>query len=169
MSGRGNIRAFTLSETLVAMLVTGILLLAVMEGLGLFFRLQMRQTEALLAAGSDREGYYRTERLVAAADSVTDRAGRLSGETSLRIWRGGRAGVLALGDSVLHYAEGSFRDTLLRGVAALRRTEGLAGADTVEVGFREGFTVRFVCAPSGRERHDRAVETIENGYGYEEE
>lgn len=58
------LRASTLVETLVMMLVAGIVFLTVMDGLTLFSRLQARRMEALTAAGRQREGYYRTVSLI---------------------------------------------------------------------------------------------------------
>ena len=153
-----RIRAFTLAETLVAMLLTGILLLTVMEGLTLFFQLEIRQTEALLASGRAREGYYRLERLVAASEAAT-----------LHIWRGGRAAHLMLRNSALLYADGHFRDTLLRDAAALRLTVRRPGADTMEIVFGAGFAARFPVMPSVRERHEQALDKLEKEYGYDEE
>lgn len=164
-----DIRAFTLVETLAAMLVAGILFLAVTEGLTLFFRLQLWQTQALLEAGRRREGYCRTERLIATADSVAaDASGHSDAKTALWIRHGGKRAWLRLRDSALIYAEDEFRDTLLHGVEALGIVAGAGRADTVEIRLREGFTVRFAIVPSVQERHRQAVETIEKDYGYEE-
>jgi hypothetical protein len=161
-----RIRAFTLAETLVAMLLTGILLLTVMEGLTLFFQLEIRQTEALLASGRAREGYYRLERLVAASDSIAEDRNEAA---TLHIWRGGRAAHLMLRNSALLYADGHFRDTLLRDAAALRLTVRRPGADTMEIVFGAGFAARFPVMPSVRERHEQALDKLEKEYGYDEE
>ena len=56
-----TLRASTLVETLVMMLVAGIVFLAVMDGLTLFTRLQARRTETLLEIGRRRDGYFRVE------------------------------------------------------------------------------------------------------------
>lgn len=159
-----HIRAFTLAETLVAMLLTGILFLTVMEGLTLFFRLEIRQTEVLLTSSRTREVYYRLERLVAASDSIVEDRNEAA---TLHIWRGGRAAHLMLRNSALLYANGYFRDTLLRDAAALRLTVRRPGADTVEIVFGAGFTARFPVMPSIRERHEQALDKFEKEYGYE--
>lgn len=49
-------RASTLAETLVMMLVAGIVFLTVMDGLTLFSRLQAQRMEALTAAGRRIDG-----------------------------------------------------------------------------------------------------------------
>lgn len=159
---RGTLCGSTLAETLVMMLVAGIVFLTVMDGLTLFTRLQARRTEALLEAGRRTEGYYRFVSLIAAADSI-----RSLGTGHLELSVGGRCAELLLGDSVVVYRVGEFRDTLLDGVSALRLAEYGSRPDTVEIGFREGFTTRFAVQAPGR-RYRAAMEKIEEGYGYEE-
>lgn len=156
------VRGSTLIETLVMMLVAGIVFLAVMDGLTLFSRLQARRTEALLEAGRRTEGYYRLVALVTAADSI-----RAKGPGQLTQFRGGRSAELSLCDSVITYRIGAFRDTLLDGVAALRLEEYAAQPDTVEIGFCGAFTVRLAVKPPGRQ-YCAELKKIEDGYGYEE-
>lgn len=141
-------------------LVAGIVFLAVMDGLTLFTRLQMRRAEALLLAGRLRDGYFRLEALTAGADSI------LAGRGELEIYSRGRQTALSLGDSAVVYRAGDFRDTLLRGVAAMR----LSGdrPDTLEVALTEGFTLRFAVRPPAAEVYRRSVDEIEEDYGYEE-
>lgn len=159
---RGTLCGSTLAETLVMMLVAGIVFLTVMDGLTLFTRLQTRRTEALLDAGRRTEGYYRFVSLITAADSI-----RSLGTGRLELSVGGRCAELLLGDSVVVYRVGTFRDTLLDGVSALRLAEYGSRPDTVEIGLREGFTARFAVQAPGR-RYRAAMEKIEEGYGYEE-
>lgn len=155
-----TLRASTLVETLVMMLVTGVVFLAVMDGLTLFTRLQARRTGALLENGRRRDGYFRLESLAAGADSIR------TGSGGLDIFHRGRHSVLALCDSALVYRTGEFRDTLLTGAGGLR----LSGTDpdTLEVALAEGFTVQFPVQPPSGERYRRSLEEIEAGYGYEE-
>lgn len=154
-----TLRASTLVETLVMMLVAGIVFLAVMDGLTLFTRLQARRAEALLENGRRRDGYFRLESLAAGADSIR------SGRGGLDVFHGGRHSVLALCDSALVYHAEEFRDTLMAGVAGLK----LSGddPDTLEVILAEGFTVRFLVATSPAERYRVSLEEIEEGYEYE--
>lgn len=142
------------------MLVAGIVFLSVMDGLTLFTRLQTRRAGALLTAGRQRDGYFRLESLTSGADSI------LAGRGGVEIYRGGRRSLLSLGDSVLVYAVGGFRDTLLRAVAAFR----LSGdrPDTLEVALAEGFTLRFAVRLPAAEVYRKALDEIEEGYGYEE-
>lgn len=150
----------TLVETLVMMLVAGIVFLAAMDGMTLFTRLQTRRAEALLTEGRQRDGYFRLEELVSGADSILDE------HDGLEVYRGGRQSVLLLCGSSLVYRVVEFRDTLLSGVAGLR----LSGTDpdTLEVALAAGFTVRFPVEPPPTERYRKSLDEFENGYGYEE-
>lgn len=156
-----TLRASTLMETLVMMLVAGIVFLAVMDGLTLFTRLQARRVEALLENGRRRDGYFRLESLAAGADSI------LTGRGGVDIFRGGRHSVLILCDSALVYHVGEFRDTLMAGVAGLE----LSGdePDTLEVAFADGFRVCFALKTPKGEQYGKSLDEVEDGYGYEEE
>ena len=83
-----HIRGYTLVETLVMMLVAGIVFLGAMDALTLVTRLCTRRAAALYATGAQREGFYRIEQLLATADSLTvpDRflSGYGSGEVLLQ-------------------------------------------------------------------------------------
>lgn len=154
-----RMHASTLMETLVMMLVAGIVFLAVMDGLTLFTRLQARRMGTLLENGRRRDGYFRLESLAAGIDSIR------TGSGGLDIFHGDRHSVLALCDSALVYRSGEFRDTLLTGVTGLRFSE--SDPDTLEVALAEGFTVRFPVQPPSGERYRRSLEEIEEGYDYE--
>lgn len=155
-----TLRGSTLVETLVMMLVAGVVFLAVMDGLTLFTRLQTRRAGVLLENGRRRDGYFRLEALTAGADSIC------TGREGVAVFCSGRQSVLALCDSTLVYRTGEFRDTLLSGVAGLR----LSGTDpdTLEVALAEGFALRFPVKIPPREQYRRSLEEIEEGYDYEE-
>ena len=87
----------TLAETLVMMIVAGVIFLSVMDGLTLFTRLQTQRAAALVENGRASEGYYRLENLIADADSICDEAG------GLVLFRSGQQGLLAIRDSILLY------------------------------------------------------------------
>lgn len=157
------IRAFTLIETLVAMMVMGILMFAFMEGLRLYFRIQLRQTETLLAAEHERTGYFRLERLMSILDSI---AIDPDDSSILRIWYSGKKAHLRHCDSMLLYEENEFTDTLMQRVIVFHLLPG-SKADTLEVGFKTELKVRFVVVPPAQERHRISIEEIESGYGYD--
>lgn len=157
-----QLRASTLVETLVMMLVAGIVFLAVMEGMTLFSRLVARRTQALLGNGRQVEGYFRVGEMVARADSIL-----IPGFGRLEVWRAGRKSLLSLRDSALICQTGALCDTLLRGVGCLRLDAGNSGVDTVEIGLGGGFTARFTTVYPAL-RYRIALEETEKGYGYEE-
>lgn len=66
----GKLRASTLVETLVTMLVARIVLAAVMEGMTLFFRVQLGQVQSQYAAMRLHVGFNGLRTAVAVADSM---------------------------------------------------------------------------------------------------
>lgn len=153
----------TLAETLVTMLVAGIVLLTVMDGVSLFFSMQTRRSEALLENGRQTEGLFRLAALAAASDSIRPDA---AGWIVYR--RGGDTAVLSLTDSALIFCSGAFRDTLLTEVGTLCVVSHAATPDTLVIGFGSGLRLRFAAAMPVAEHYRDAVERMEEGYGYEE-
>lgn len=156
----------TLAETLVMMIVAGVIFLSVMDGLTLFTRLQTQRAAALVENGRAAEGYYRLENLIADADSICDEAG------GLVLFRSGQQGLLAIRDSILLYIAADYRDTLFRTAENLSRFKGESGQpDTVSVGVRMGkteLTIRVVTRPGRKENYRMELNRIEEGYGYDE-
>lgn len=163
--GRYGLRASTMVETLVMMLVAGIVFLAVMDGMTLFMRLQTQRAAAILENRRFAEGYSRLESLVAGADTLRMSDGRLS------LFRDGRQTTLEVRDSALICMYGDLRDTLLRPVASLSLRQSDAHCtDTVAVTVRmprSMFTIRFAVQPSSRESYRTTLQLLEEGYGYE--
>jgi hypothetical protein len=109
-----KLSASTLAEILVVILVTGVVLTAVIEGLGLFGRHTAGLSARIVESGQIREGYFLLDHLITTADSITHVEGRITS------WRGGEPrGVLYLRDSMLLNSSAARPDTLLRGVIAL--------------------------------------------------
>lgn len=156
----------TLAETLVMMIVAGVVFLSVMDGLTLFTRLQTQRAAALVENGRAAEGYYRLENLIADADSICDEAG------GLVLFRSGQQGLLAIRDSILLYVAADYRDTLFRTAENLSRFKGESGQpDTVSVGVRMGkteLTIRVAARPGREENYRMELNRIEEGYGYDE-
>ena len=156
----------TLAETLVMMIVAGVVFLSAMDGLTLFTRLQTQRTAALVENGRAAEGYYRLENLIADADSICDEAG------GLVLFRSGQQGLLAIRDSILLYVAADYRDTLFRTAENLSRFKGESGQpDTVSVGVRMGkteLTIRVAARPGREENYRMELNRIEEGYGYDE-
>lgn len=154
------LRASTLVETLVTMLVAGIVFLAATEGLELVSRQQIRRAEALRTATARREGCQRLATLLLTADSLTEEYG------CLRIFRAGTTSTLALHDSMLLFTRGAFVDTLLNEVESLRLAVGETEADTLEIAVR-GRRLGFPILKSARLSYETAIAEIEKEYGYE--
>ncbi len=154
-----TLRASTLVELLVTMLVAGIVLLAAMEGLGIVVRLQQRRAEALRQAAAQREGCERIAALLLEADSLTGPDGRLRIHRAEDVW------VLERVDSVLLCRHGAFADTLLQGIETLHLDRCDAAADTLEIGV-EGHRLRFPLLPSRRRSYETQIARIENDHGY---
>ena len=93
-----TLRGSTLAETLVMMLVAGIVFLAAMEALTLVSRLVARRAAVLVEAGRQRAGIFRLGQLLTTADSVRGAAGGGPGEV-LDLYRGGGEAGMRTGDA----------------------------------------------------------------------
>ena len=152
------LRASTMVETLVMMIVAGIVFLVVTEGLGMFMRLQMRRMVAMERRGRLHEGIYRLETLVCDADRV-----RPAG-AGIAVHRAGAVAVLGLSDSALIYRRAGFTDTLLVGVGAVRLVEYDDAPDTVEITIRshdKSLAVRFGMRRNPMIEYDEEIRLIE--------
>lgn len=147
-------------ETLVTMLVAGIVFLAATEGLALVARQQVRRAEALRTATARREGCERIAALLLTSDSLAEEDDRL------RVFRAGPLTTLARHDSMLLCTRGAFVDTLLHGVESLRLAGGEAEADTLEIVIG-GRCLGFPILKSARLSYETAIAEIEKEYGYE--
>lgn len=156
------LRGSTLVETLVMMLVAGIVFLSVMDGLALFTRLQAQRTEALLSAGREANGYYRIAALTDNADSAGSYA------DDIELFRNGTRSALLLRDSALVFSSGEFCDTLMTGVISLHLRQHDLQVDTIEITLSTGFTARVPVPVSPREQHGQSVKQIEDEYDYSE-
>lgn len=152
----------TLVETLATMLVACIVLVAAMDGLMLFMRMQTRQAAALRMQGRQREGYRRLQELTEGADSILSPA---AGQMDL--YHGGESSILSLRDSALVFYRGDFRDTLLREIGILRLEKYPGRPDTVTIGFGKGFMAKFPIRSAAR-HYDMALDEIEENYVYKE-
>ncbi len=154
-----KLRASTLVETLVMMIVAGMVFLLVTEGLGMFKRLQGRLIAAMESDGRIREGVYRLESLAESADSMK-RAG-----TGVIVYRNGAETMLRLSDSVLIYSRDDFVDTIMTGVERLKHAEYDDGPDTLKVTIRKAertFTARFGIRQNPQVEYMREINRIEN-------
>ncbi len=153
----------TLVETVIVMVVMGIIFLAIMNGLGLFMRLQTGRVEEMYKAGRLREGIMRLGTAAVAVDSVMDFGHEIF------MYRSGCETALILADSVLTYCNGSFVDTLLREVAGLYVSEDDDRERLCAELCADGrmLTLSFAVEYSDEIVYDQMIERIERGYGYE--
>ena len=125
---RNRLSASTLIEVLILMILSGVVFLSVMDGLGLLSRFLDRTSQRIAERTEQYTGYFRTVDLAGDSDSLlTENEGRLA------LYRRGTVHArVVLSDSVLVvYREehGERPDTLLWGVAGLRTVpESASGA-----------------------------------------
>lgn len=118
---------WTLSETLITMIVAGIVFIAVMDGVRLFSGYSGRFRARVDSNSRLYEGYYRLEHLVSSADSATLENG------AIILWREGNRVVLVGIDSILIARTGDMTDTLMVRVTetALMESGSATTVDTV--------------------------------------
>lgn len=160
------LRGSTLAETLVMMLVAGIVFLAAMEALTLVSRLVARRAAVLVEAGRQRDGIFRLGQLLTTADSVRGAAGGGTGEL-LYLYRAGGETTLTTRDSAAVFVAGEFRDTLLRRVGHMQLLRCDAAADTLEIDVGSHMLKLPVLRPAW-ESYGRRIAEIEKDHGYEE-
>lgn len=112
--------ASTLVEVLILMILSGIVFLSVMDGLGLLRRFLDRTAQRIAGHTEQYAGYFRTVDLAGDSDSLV-----LESEGTLALYRrGGVHARLSLADSALIVRQDERSDTLLRNVARLRTASG---------------------------------------------
>ncbi len=157
----GRIPAMTLTETLVVMIVAGIVFLSVMDGLGLMRRHTAAVGDRITANSRFYDGYYRLEDIVTGADSITRSDG------GALCWRGGREVTIAMLDSALIAGYGSVTDTLMHNVETLHTTH--RPDSLVVVLQREGgsITVSFPATPPLQITAQQSIAEREKEHEYE--
>ena len=162
-----TLRGSTLTETLVMMLVAGIVFLAAMEALTLVSQLVARRTAVLVEAGRQRDGIFRLGQLLVTADSVRGAEGGVDTGECMYLYRAGGETTLTTRDSAAVFVAGEFRDTLLRRVGHMRLLRCDAAADTLEIDV-EGHMLKLPVLRHARESYERRIAEIEKDHGYEE-
>ena len=162
-----TLRGSTLAETLVMMLVAGIVFLAAMEALTLVSQLVARRTAVLVEAGRQRDGIFRLGQLLVTADSVRGAEGGADAGGCMYLYRAGGETTLTTRDSAAVFVAGEFRDTLLRRVGHMQLLRCDAAADTLEIDI-EGHMLKLPVLRHARESYGRRIAEIEKDHGYEE-
>ncbi len=169
MTKTKHIPGWTLSETLVMMIVAGVIFLAVMDGMVLFNRYTQRKTAEITANMSLYEGYYRLRHLTATADSISAENGHI------RLYRQ-TSGLAELteNDSLLVARTGTMTDTLMSGRSGLRVSEsrGRTGADSLCLTITESagghLNISFPVKPPVDRQIMENLREQEKQYAYEE-
>jgi hypothetical protein len=159
MKNPRHIPGWTLSETLVMMIVAGIVFVSVMEGVTLFNRYAGQKTRQIVDNMRLWDGYYHLRDLAATADSASMAPGSA---ISLFNRRATLAELRSTPDSMLVAQLGTHIDTLMTGVSGLRFS-----ADTLTVTIRDTLTVSFAVVPPPEVIIVRSLSERETTYAYE--
>lgn len=123
-----HIEGWTLAETLVTMIVAGVVFLALMDGLLLFNRYTGRKAVEITGNMRLYEGHSHLEYLAATSDSLS------ADGTTVTLYRHGKQfAELSESDSLLVVRTGSMHDTLMYGVAGLGVYESPVATDSDSV------------------------------------
>lgn len=156
---KSELRASTLVELLVTMIVAGITILAVMDGLNIIARLHTERTRRLRSFGERIEGFYRLDELIEYADSL------VRGEYGeSEIWKDGIRKELFSCDSLLICRREDFSDTLMRGIAGMRMS-----ADSLFVEISDTLALSFPIPVSVTADYRGRTDSIEHDFEYEED
>ncbi len=162
-----KLRASTLAEMLVVILVSAVVLAAVMDGMGIFGRYTSGLAVRIGEGSRFRESYYLLEHMTSTADSLTEEEGRIAA------WRGGQqAGVLYQRDSLLLVLRRQRTDTLFSGLASFvaypLNREGQPDSLVVSL-VRSGgvMNITLPVIPPQAVRTRQSIEETEENYGYD--
>ena len=163
-----RMKAFTMPELLVYMVVAGVVFMIVMEGFGLFNRYAERTAERITGGSRFYENYHRLASLCRQADSIA-----VSEFGTIDLFSSGaHLCVLEKVDSILIHRKIGVRDTLFDCVAELDIIMHVA-ADTVAVSFarweQPHVRIAFAIEPARRKDIDDDLDNQEKKYRYEPE
>ncbi len=157
-----SLRASTLTEMLVVMILSGIILLSVFDGLSLFEKLLRRFSGELDRSISRMEGFYRLESLFADTDSLRQE------RDALVFYRAGESGWRIFREDSLLVVEYPDRpgDTLFRKIVDWRTistAENNEGIDSLIL-VHDTTTLRFGVNRSPHRNAAQEIETLEKQY-----
>lgn len=158
----------TLVETLVVMIISGVVFLSVFEGFSLFRKYALHVTEKVNRNIEFYDGYYKLESLITSADSVV-----AVENGTVEIYRAGNIHCrLNQSDSTILNTIGDFEDRLLMNAIiefpAFSKNRMVLDSLNISVSgtgrqFSFGFTVNRPIQSAATEK----IEQSEEGYGYE--
>lgn len=154
---RHTLPGWTLSETLVVMVLSGVVFLSIMEGASLLNRYARMRTNEITANMRLHEGYRTLQHLISQTDSASMEPAYIT------LFRDGSPlSSLALTDSLLVARTGIVSDTLLFGVSELH-----LGEDTLRVVVVGELVLRFPFRPLVSRRIVNSLQQQEKLYEYE--
>lgn len=123
------IKAFTMAEVLVAMIIAGIILLCVMDGFGLFIRYAGRLEKEIFKGIEIYTNHYRFDLLIESCDTLYSQS-----DGTILIVQDEKQSALILNDSILTLETNEKKDTIFSDVEALTLKMGVDyTVDTVVV------------------------------------
>ncbi len=165
---KSKLAGWTLSETLVMMIIAGIVFVSVMDGFALFNRFAGMKTKQIVDNMQLWEGYYHLRDLVAAADSIS------MSEEVIGLFREGETmAELFEADSMLVARYGPRTDTLMSAISELKLAGAweLTGTDTLLLAVRntDGNTLAlsFPVVPPLNKLLVKNISEREKDYEYE--
>lgn len=164
------LKAFTIAELLIYMIIAGIIFLSVMEGFSLMVRYSAARTEKIVSGSEYYNGYHRLTGLAMAADSIS--AGEY--DDIVLFLRGVPSAGLSVADSLLIAEKSGLRDTLLRNVARMRiiasdNVRNISDTLCIEVSppGSERLRIGFGITPPREKSAERDILENEKDYNYE--
>lgn len=168
MSLRGSnnlhIKASTIAELLVVMLMTSILLLAVTDGFTVFGRYLGIISEKVVYNKDVWNGYFRLETLIMSSDSL-----RVTHSGNVDVYRDDDRMELRVVDSLLLFSKGEIKDTILYSVVGIDVLSYPIGNDSLVVLLSIGGNrTRIAFSPNPKPKiTDSELHKLEDDYKYE--
>jgi len=160
---KSSLRASTLAELLVVMVISSIILLLLTDGLHLFGRYTQVITNRVVRNAEIWNSYCRLESLVTSADSLL-----LTPSGSVEVYNKGRAGTLSVSDGMLLFLRNDTRDTLFHSVIGMGILSARDGNDSLSITLsinEERLRIAF-SPPQKPEISRYELKNLEEKYGY---
>jgi prepilin-type N-terminal cleavage/methylation domain-containing protein len=164
-----DIKAFTLAELLVVMIIAGIIMLSIMEGFALVHRITSNKQSQITENMDIYDAYYHLENIVSNSDSV-----EVDDNGNLIFYRDSNYQSSVYKENlflIMNFA--GINDTVLKNVSALRliKKELPSVSDTVaiDISYQDTSTVcwKFAIPVSAEKIFDITMEEKEKDYIYE--
>ena len=164
-----DIKAFTLAELLVVMIIAGIIMLSIMEGFALIHRITFDKQSQITENMDIYDAYYRLENVISNADSVaTDDNGNLVFYND-----GNYHSAFYKENSILTVNFAGISDTVLQNISELRLISKelpyISDTVAIDITYRDTATVcwKFTVPVSAEKIFELTMEEKEKDYIYE--